>query len=467
MIGEPQIDEVDMLERSAYNVLLDWKAQSGDKALLVDGARQIGKTFLIEHFAQREYPSFVKIDFLRDEAASTLSSASSANQLINMISLLAGKRIEPRKTLVFFDEVQESPNIVTLSKYLVQDGRFDIIMSGSLLGIEMSHARSLPVGYLRTETMFPLTFREFCAAQNVPDAVWGEVETCFREKRPVNGGFHENLIRLFRLYLVVGGMPEAVRTFVTESGDLGAVREVHRQLLALYREDIAKHAGNRSPQVKAIFDALPSQLDKENKRFQIKALNDKAKYDRYANDFAWLVCANAALKTLNVTDPRPMLERSEEQNRFKLYQSDMGMLMSQYRSNVSLAALAGEPSVNFGGVYENFVAQELAAAGVPLHYYHTSRKGEVDFIVETDEGKALPVEVKSGKDYHRHTALNNLLNTTEYGIDRAYVLTEAHVSTEARGSATVYYLPLYMMPFIAQEAKGSDLRGTKVLPPSW
>ncbi len=456
-----------MLERKAYGTLLDWKADNKGKALLVDGARQIGKTFLIEEFARREYPSHIKIDFLKSDAAEALSHASGADQIINMLSLISGKRVVPGETLVFFDEVQEAPGIVTLSKYLVQDGRFDIVMSGSLLGIELRHVRSLPVGYLRTETMYPLDFREFCVANNVPDAIWGDVEACFRERRPVGQGIHDNLIRLLRLYLVVGGMPEAIQDYLDSEGDLGAVREAHRELVTLYREDISKHAGDRALQVKAIFDALPSQLDKENKRFQMKSLKDEAKYDRYANDFAWLVGAGAALKTLNVTDPRPMLERTEEANRFKLYQSDVGMLMSRYRGNASLAALSGARSVNFGGVYENFVAQELTAAGIPLHYYHNSRRGEVDFLVEADEGAALPIEVKSGKDYRRHVALRNLLSSPEYDMRRAYVLSEANVSVDRSGPGEVCYLPLYMLPFIAEEAKGATLRGTKIPAPTW
>ncbi|MBQ3106763.1 MAG: AAA family ATPase, partial [Eggerthellaceae bacterium] len=261
-----------MLPRDAYGMLLDWKEHSRGKALLVDGARQIGKTFLIEKFAQEEYPTYIKIDFLRDENAAAFSGATSADQVINMLSLVSGKRVDPGRTLVFFDEVQEAPNLVTFSKYLIQDGRFDIVMSGSLLGVEMRHVKSLPVGYLRAETMFPLTFREFCDALNVPGDVWDEVEGCFREPKAVNEGIHDNLIRLFRLYLVIGGMPEAVQVYLDTDGDLGAVRETQRQLVALYREDIAKHAGSRALQVKAIFDALPGQLAKENKRFQMKAL---------------------------------------------------------------------------------------------------------------------------------------------------------------------------------------------------
>lgn len=457
-----------MLKRDAYEMLSDWKRNSKGRALLVNGARQTGKTFLIEQFARQEYPDFIKVDFLKnDVAAAALSRAESFEQVIDLLSLMSGKKVMPGNTLIFLDEVQEAPNLITLSKYLVQDGRFDIIMSGSLLGVELNHVKSLPVGYLRTETMYPLSFAEFCNAQGVPASVVESVREAFEEKQPVPQGFHDRLVQLFRLYLVVGGMPRAVQEHLDTKGDLGAVREVQNELVELYKEDIAKHAGDRALQVKAIFDAMPSQLDKENKRFQLQALKKEAKFDRFANDFAWLVSANAALKVTNITDPRPMLKRSEELGRFKLYQADVGMLMSRYRSTTAIAALAGAKSVNFGAVYENAVAQELAAAGVPLHYYRNSRKGEVDFIVETDDGAALPIEVKSGKDYRRHAALNNLMETDEYGISRAYVLSEANVSAVRRGRGAVFYLPLYMLPLIAEEARGESLVGVRASAPAW
>lgn len=457
-----------MLARNAYQTLLDWKRRDKRKALLVEGARQIGKTFLVEEFARREYSDYIKIDFLEnDDAAKMLAGASSAQQVISALSLISGKPAIPGETLVFFDEVQKAQNVLTFSKYLVQDGRFDVVMSGSLLGVELSHVKSLPVGYMRVEVMYPLTFAEFCRAQGVPAEVMASLRQKYDEMRPVDDAVHERMVQLFRLYLVVGGMPEAVQLHIASKGDLGAVRQVQEDLVKLYGEDIAKHAKDRVLQVKSIYEALPSQLDKENKRFQLKSLQNDAKFSRFANDFAWLVGADAALKVTNVTDPRPMLERSEETGRFKLYQSDVGMLMSQYHSNVALGALSGARSVNFGGVYENAVAQELAAAGVPLHYFHNNRVGEVDFIVETDTGAVLPIEVKSGKGYKRHVALNKLLQSEEYGIDKACVLSESNVSVEARGNGVVNYLPLYMAPFVAEDAKGAGLAGVVAPAPAW
>lgn len=456
-----------MLKRRAYECLLNWKRDAPEKALLVDGARQIGKTFLIEEFAKREFASYIKIDFLEDtQAAATLSQTTSARGTIEALSLIAGQKVYPGEVLVFLDEVQEAQNLVTLSKYLVQDGRFPLIMSGSMLGVELNHVKSFPVGFLREEVMFPLDFLEFCEALSVPRSVIEMLEERFHAHVPIEQSIHDRLINIFRLYTVIGGMPKACKAYLDNNHDLGAVREEQKSLIELYREDIAKHAGDRVLQVKAIYDAIPAQLDKENKRFLFKQIQADAKFERYANDFAWLTGARAALKATCVGDPKPMLKRSEEENRFKLYLSDVGMLMSQYDTDVALAALAGERNVNFGGVYENVIAQELAAWNVPLYYYHHTRAGEIDFMGETGS-RVLPIEVKSGKSYKRHVALSNLLRSKEYGIETAYVLTEGNLSSETREGKTVHYLPLYMIPFVAQELGPGSLEGVIAAPPVW
>ena len=442
-----------MLKRSAYDQLLDWKSDNHRKALLVDGPRQVGKTYLLEEFGKREYRDLVKIDFLRDEKArERFGSVTSAEKVIELVSLAVGHELVPGETLVFFDEVQKAQNLVTFSKYLVIDGRFDVAMSGSMLGVELGGVKSWPVGYLRTIDMAPLTFEEFCWARGVPISVVEQIQEGYETKKPLDGSIHSLLVDLYRQYLIIGGMPEAVQKSLDARNDLGAVRQVQVDLLALYREDISKYAGKRALQVKAIYDAMPSQLSKENKRFQLKALKDGARLERYANDFAWLVAARSALKVVNVADPRPMLARTEERERFKLYLSDVGMLFACYPAEIAMAALTGSKAVNFGAVYENAVAQELAALRSPLRYYHNSRKGEVDFLIETKKGTVLPVEVKSGKDYKLHTALNNLLGTPEYGIDEAIVLSEANVSQGRREGKPVHYLPLYMAGLVAAEA---------------
>ena len=412
------------------------EASEAFRAVMVTGARQVGKTTMLKHHLGSRY------NYVTMEDPSALLQATQDALLF----------FRSHELPVIVDEVQKAQNLVTFSKYLVIDGRFDVAMSGSMLGIELNEVKSWPVGYLHTIDMAPLTFEEFCWAREVPASVLERVEEAYHEKTPVDEALHGLLVDLFRQYLVIGGMPEAVQRSLEARNDLGAVRQVQADLLQLYREDIAKYAGGRALQVKAIYDSIPSQLNKENKRFQMKALKTGGRFDRFANDFAWLVASRSALKTVNVTEPKPMLARMEEQERFKLYLSDVGMLLASYPAQVAMEALSGGRAVNFGAVYENAIAQELTAVGAPLRYYHNSRKGEIDFLVETHGGRVLPIEVKSGKDYKLHTALNNLLGTEEYGIEEAVVLSEANVSQGRRMGKVVHYLPLYMAGLVAAEA---------------
>lgn len=452
-----------MLKRKAYQKLVSWKTCLPNKVLLVDGARQVGKTFLIEEFGRREFDNCVKVDFLRDEQAPYVANASDAADLVERLSLMAGRKVETGKTLVFFDEVQEAQNLVTLSKYLVEDSRFRLVMSGSLLGAELKHVKSFPVGFLHVERMFPLDFEEFGRAVGMTESLWSKLEEHAGTLKPIEASLHERLLRLFRLFMIVGGMPEAVQTYINDKGDLGAVRDVHRDLVQLYRADISRYAGNRTLQVESIFDSIPSQLDKENKRFELRTLQKKATFKRYANDFQWLVSACAALKTVNVSEPACPLKRTEEQGRFKLYQADTGMLSSRYPLSVAMAVIAGQKDVNFGGVYENVVAQELASARVALRYHRHSSRGEVDFIAETPEREVVPIEVKSGKTYKRHVALNNLLAVEDYGVQEAYVLSEANVSQEYRLGKPVHHLPLYLIPFVAKRMVAEEINAAEEL----
>lgn len=324
--------------------------------------------------------------------------------------------------------------------------------------------------------MYPLTFEEFCWAQNVPQTVLDSAGIGNGGPGAISDEVHGKLIDLFRLYLVIGGMPEAVQTYLDSSHDLSAVREVLNDLVRLYREDIAKYASGRSLQVKAIYDEIPQQLAKENKRFQLNSLRKQARYERFANDFAWLVGAKTALKAVNVTEPKFMLARTEEPSRFKLYAHDCGMHMSRYPIEVAADVLAGAKSVNFGAVYENFVAQELAAAGVKLRYYHNNRRGEVDFVVETNEAQVLPIEVKSGKDYKIHSALNNLLSVDEFGISEAVVLSEFAPREEKKCGKVVSYLPLYSISSLTKrlnadvgafERPSEERTSLRADPPTW
>lgn len=448
-----------MLKRKMYRKLEEWKASSQRKVLLLLGARQTGKTFIVREFARNSYDAFIEVNFLDDEENGRfLAGATSAEELISRLSLIVGHAIQPG-TLVFFDEVQNlGHDIVTLSKFLLDDGRFDLVLSGSLLGTVLDGATSFPVGYARILRMFPLDFEEFCWAMRVPDAIIEEVRVAYREKRPLDEPLHDRLVRIHRQYIVVGGMPEAVQGFLDNGRDLGEPRQVGTDIVEQYRYDIIKYAPGRKMQICTIFDSVPGQLAKVNKRFVFNLIKKSATFDSLEDDFSWLVKSGVTLPAYLVTEPKAPLLRTKVQEKFKLYASDCGLLLSQYSLASSRSVLEGPGDANFGAVYENIVAQQLASAGFPLFYYNNNRKGEVDFLIESAEGKVLPIEVKSGKDYKRHMALNNLLDAKGFDVSCAYVLSEFNVSVGERAGRPVYYLPLYMT-FCLEEERGNNLEG--------
>lgn len=441
-----------MLRRKMMDRLLDWRNDERRKVFILLGARQTGKTFIVREFAQTHYESFVEVNFLEDaENGAFLAGATSADALIGRLSLILGHAIEPG-TLIFFDEVQQlGHDIVTLSKFLLDDGRFDVILSGSLLGTMLEGVTSFPVGYARIERMFPLDFEEYCWAMGVPEAILDEIRRGYRLKEPLDQGLHERLIALYRQYIVVGGMPEAVQKFLDHKRDLGEARSVGTTIVEQYRYDIIKYAQKRKMQIVAIFDNLAKQLAKPNKRFVLKEIQKGATFSGYENDFLWLVNAGVVLPAYLVSDPKSPLVRTESGSRFKLYDSDCGVLLSQYPISSSRGIVSGSGDGNYGAVYENVIAQELASAGFPLLYYNNNRKGEVDFLIENDAGAVIPLEVKSGKDYKIHSALNNLLSSGEYSIPCAYVLSESNVSRGTKSGKPVFYLPLYMTLCLGEE----------------
>lgn len=456
-----------MLRRKMYATLSNWIDKKERKAFLLVGARQTGKTFIVRQFAKNTFLYLAEINFLDNkDAAPILQSARSIDDFVSRLSLLTSGPIIPGKTLLFFDEIQEAPDLITAVKFLVEDGHFPVVLSGSMLGTELKGYRSFPVGYVHIERMFPLDFEEFCWAQGVSQEIISGIRSAYHGRTPLDDALHERLISLYRYHVAIGGMPEVVQTYAESSYDMGKVRNVAAQIVEQYLFDVAKYAQRRSPQIRAVLNAVPSQLDKENKRFRMDAIKANATFDRYESDFAWLIDAAAVLPTYSVTEPKAPLTRTAQHNKFKLYYSDTGLLLSQYAPQTTLNVIANATSVNFGAVYENAVAQELTCQNPNLFYFHNSRKGEIDFILERNDGALLPVEVKSGKDYKLHTALNNLLGTADYEIPEACVLSMANMSCEHRAGKPVWYLPLYMAFCLAEDANGS-LEGVRLAPPSF
>lgn len=437
-----------MLKRKIDSYLDDFYKKTS-KALLVTGARQTGKSFSIRQFGKTHFRHFVEINFIEMKgAAKALSEAKNTKDLLLRISAITNQSLVEGQTLIFFDEVQECPEIVTNIKFLVDDGRYRYIMSGSLLGVELKDLRSEPVGYMDIKEMYPLDIEEFFTAVGVSDIVWENVRKAWGDKHPVDSFVHSKLMELFHLYLVVGGMPAVVQKYV-ETNNLKTVLAEQKAITLLYKRDIAKYDPQNKLYLNEIFELIPVELNSKNKRFILKKLNENMKFSRYENSFIWLKEAGVALPVFNVESPTIPLKLSRSRNLFKLFQNDVGLLASQYSDeDIQLRLLSNDKNINFGAVYENAVAQELHAHGLDLYYFNSKKQGELDFVAEIN-GKVVPIEVKSGKDYQRHNALSNVLNNKEYNIQQAYVFSNDNVSQHG----DVLYFPIYMATFLNSHKK--------------
>lgn len=411
-------------------------------ALLITGARQIGKTFSIREFGKR-FKSFVEINFVdHPEATEVFKGTRGAADLLLRLSAFTSTPLIKGDTLIFFDEVQRCPDIVTAIKFLVDDGSYRYILSGSLLGVELKDLRSEPVGYMGVKEMYPLDFEEFVTCVGVGESVIASLREAWEKREPVDAFVHGKMMELFRLYLIVGGMPAAVSRYM-ESNNLQEVMGIQQDIIRLYKRDIAQYDPENKLYIEEIFNLIPPELNAKNKRFILKRLNENAKFERYQNSFLWLKNAGVALPVYNVEEPKPPLLLARSRNLFKLFQNDIGLLAAQYAENIQLRIITGDKDINFGSIYENAVAQELVAHGIEPYYYNNKKRGELDFVIELG-GKVLPIEVKSGKDYETHHALSNIMTCAEYDLPEAVVFGNDNLQVKGR----VVYAPVYMAMFL-------------------
>lgn len=334
---------------------------------------------------------------------------------------------------------------MTAIKFLVDEGSYRYILSGSLLGAELKDIRSVPVGYMTIYEMFPLDFFEFCRANRVSEQVLGKITECFEKKVPIDLIIHEKMMDLFRLYLIVGGMPAVVQRYL-DTNNLNEVLRVQQDIVQLYKKDIAKYDPDEKLYLEDIFNLIPSELNSKNKRFILKKLNENFKFSRYEHSFIWLKEAGIALPAFCVHEPVIPLLLSKSTNLFKLFLADVGLLASMYADGLQIKILSKEKDINFGSVYENAVAQELKAHGFDLYYFNSKKQGELDFVIEC-RGEVLPIEVKSGKDYARHRALDHVLRNESYGIKEAIVFCNENIQVKDR----VFYCPVYLAGLLKKQ----------------
>ncbi len=435
-----------MLYRNFIKTLENWKNQEKKKALLIDGARQIGKTTLIREFGKTHYDNFVEINFINTPSAKAIFSGDySADEIISRLTVFLKKSLTPYQTLVFFDEVQECPAVRTAIKFLVEDGRFDYIESGSLLGINYKTIESYAVGFEEIHTMYPMNFEEFILATGIQKETINQLYQAYQNKMPVDPFIHEQMLRLFTYYTVIGGMPACVQEFVN-SKDMGKVYEIQTSILQLYRKDILKYAKNNEDKITKIFDTIPAELNEKNKRFMLTDLAKTARMERYESCFNWLTDAGVALPCYNLVEPKSPVEINKQHNLFKFFMGDTGLLCAMCSGDIQYQIVTGNYTINEGSIIENMFAQQLLSNGFRLFYYDKQKYGELDFIME-QHGELIPVEIKSGNDYKSHKALNNVLSVPEFGLKQAVVFSKGNIEQVQN----VTYYPFYMIMFFKKE----------------
>jgi len=448
-----------MLYRKIEKYLKEHLNSNSDKILIVEGARQVGKSFIIRKIGTELYENFVEINFVEDDEGPQLfKNVRTVNDFYLALSSFEGEKLHNYdNTLVFIDEIQHYEQYLTLLKFLREDHRYRFIASGSLLGITLRNTTSIPIGSIIRKEMFPLDFEEFMIANGVGREAIDQIKNRFQQKTALDENLHNYMMGLFRRYLLVGGMPDAVNEYI-DSHNIVRVREVQYAIQSLYGDDASKYEkdNGKSLMIRRIYEMIPSQMENKKKRIVVKDIKDKKgdRFDNYREEFEYLISSGIALNVNAITNPRYPLVESAQKNLLKLYYNDIGLLTARLYRNSIQPVLEDIRSINLGSVYESVVAQELKAHGHKLFYYDNRHRGEVDFLIDDDtQLSVLPLEVKSGKDYTVHSALSKLLKEPEYHIPAGVVLSsERQVSTKDN----VTYMPVYYVMFIDNQLPPAD-----------
>lgn len=436
-----------MLKRKITQKIERWYKNS-ETALLIDGARQIGKTTIIEDFLETNKIKYAKLNLYENKIAKeAFNTSSNTEQLLFRIRSLCSITDEE---VIFIDEIQEAYDAITPIKFLVEDSSFRYIFSGFLLGVKMQEILSVPVGFLTTFKMYPMDFEEFLWANHVGEKTIAYLKEHFERKEPVDDIIHKQMMDIFHAYLAVGGMPKAVMTFLS-SKNITMVNMALRDIDEGYRADIARYKKDQKFLIQEIYDLIPSELNAQNKRFILKDLNEKARYYRYETSLVWLKNSGVGLFAFNADNPVSPLKGSKERTLFKLFLCDTGLLSYKLFNGRQAVLLNGDAHLHFGSIYESIAAQELKAHNFSLYYSHDKKRGEIDFLIEK-EGKVIPIEIKSGKDYKRHSALSSLLGNEAFGCEVGLVFYNGNVETKGKA----IYMPIYMISFLENLEESAD-----------
>ena len=437
-----------MLKRKIQDTIIQYFNSNSNKILVIDGARQIGKSFIVRHESVSRFKNYIEINFWEDKLHDHLfADARTTNDFYFRLSTIAGEKMGAKEdTLIFLDEIQSYPHLLTLLKFLKQEDRFTYIASGSQLGVTLKQTDSVPMGSIEIVHMYPLDFEEFLWANGMGKFAIDVLREKFSSMESLDDSMHRKMMDFFRKYLLVGGLPDAVNTFIDQQ-NIMTVRKIQADIRSLYAVDASQYDQERPLKIRRIYEMIPSYMGNKKKRVVLKQIEDKKgkRSSDYAEEFDYLIHSGIALEVKAISNPVFPLIESSGKNLLKLYLNDVGLLTEVlYKNNIS-AVMDEQKSVNLGSVYETVVASELKAHGHNLFYYDNKQRGEVDFLIDDyDSLSVVPVEVKSGKDYTVHSALNHFVTNEEYGLQKAFVLSN---TKEISQKGKIIYAPIYNIMF--------------------
>lgn len=446
-----------MLKRKIYDRLLKWKKESsGETAILIDGARRVGKSYICEQFAQNEYKSYILIDFgnvSNDILELFTNDSSNLDLFFAKLSAYYSTTLHKRESLIIFDEVQQFPRARQLIKYLVADGRYDFLETGSLIRLKKNVQDIIIPSEEEHIEMFPMDFEEFLWAMG-DEATVPLLRQCFETKTPLGQALHRKIMNDFRQYILVGGMPQSVLAYQKEKQFEDADR-TKRRILQLYRDDVSKFAASYEEKVFAVFDGIPGQLSKKEKKYTLSSISKSARFRSYEDSFLWLNEAMIVNTCFNATDPNVGLALSSDHTTQKCYMADTGLLITQTfmdrpftENDLYKAILFDKLDINEGMIMENVVAQTLRSNGHKLYFYSRTDKEnrknhmEIDFLI-TEKKKISPIEVKSG-NYRSHSSLDKFRSKFSSKLGNAYIL----YTKDLMIKDNIIHLPIYMAMFL-------------------
>lgn len=442
-----------MLKRKIEKTIINYLNSNSNKIMIIDGAKQIGKSFIIRYVAteilKSKFTNYIEINFVEDSLSDRLfSNINNKEDFYLQLSMIAGDKMKEKvNTLIFIDEIQEYPQFLTMLKFLKQDDKFTYICSGSLLGVTLAKTPSIPIGSIDVVHMYPLDFEEFLYANGFNEVAIDSIHAKFIKKETLESTIHNKLLDLLKKYLLTGGLPDAINSFINDR-NIFNIRKIQSDIYDYYGDNASKYDKDHKLKIKRIYDLIPSNLENKKNRVVVKNIeNIKGKrFSNYQDEFDYLINSGIALEVKAISTPVFPLIESSRKNLLKLYLNDVGLLSNiLYKTNIK-AILNDEKSINLGTVYESVVASKLKAHGHNLFYYDNKANGEVDFLIDDyDTLSFLPLELKSGKNYTIHSAINNFLSNKSYNVKQGIVLSNEQKIFEKNN---ILYLPIYFVMFL-------------------